>query len=219
MEFHREPYHFLISFFLLEQKAFVGCWEQGTMSHGTKGVSCDGCGHRSLAINAAALQPCPCLSRVNLSGSHLCTLMERVTEQVLLHPLCDLGEVSVSCSTAALRPWVCSSLCILQTPDNLSVGIGHLKWIWACIFPQLLFVHQLSHKLCLLPYEHAKHRVRFLQSLRHLLSVDAGAVEQSKSVPGWLMARAGVTGRVGFIPSTPSYHCWSNATLTCQHWE
>lgn len=33
------------------------------MSHGTKGVSCDGCGHGSLAINAAILQPTSVLAR------------------------------------------------------------------------------------------------------------------------------------------------------------
>lgn len=50
-----------------------------------------------------------------------------------------------------------------------------------------------------------------------------GLWNRENQPPGWLMAcynyRDGVTGRVGFIPSTPSYHCWSDATLTCQHWK
>lgn len=60
------------------------------MSHGTKGVSSDGCGHGSLSINDATLQPLS--QQGEVVWLTLCTLMERATEQAWF-PLFLMGEV------------------------------------------------------------------------------------------------------------------------------
>lgn len=134
----------LYIFFLLVQKAFVSWREQGTVPCGTNRVPCDGCGYESCAVSCwNAPTHCLCLTKVNQSSSHWCNLTKRVREQAWFSllcctPLCDLREVSVSHTTSALRPRVCGWLCILQTPGDLSVGIGDLKRILH-FFPHLLF--------------------------------------------------------------------------------
>lgn len=127
-------------------------------------------------------------------------------------PLCDFREVSISHTTMALRLLVCRWMCILHTPGHLSTEAGHLK--------QILHFFPLCFLLVILHIRFAFYLVnRPTGVFRHLLSVNAGAVEQRKPIACWfvLWLEMEFTGRVGFIPLTPSYHCWSDATLTCQH--
>lgn len=161
----------MLLFFLLEQKAFVSWQEQGTVPCRINGVPCDGCGHGSCAVSCWNAPPhCLRLSRLNLSSSHQCNLMKKVRKQAWFSllcctPLCDLREVSMGHSTKALRPRVCRWMCILQTPSDLSVGIGHLKCIWPCIsFPNCFLLVSLHVRFAFCLMNSTQYRVRSLQS-------------------------------------------------------